>query len=116
MALKKVRFFFLVFVVLPFLSFFIFFFGALLILNGFVLGGCNQADKFLQASHLFTLAESLGGVESLAEVPDKMTHAGIPEAERLKVRSILSLSLFFLYPWRGVFILTRLFFGGWVAG
>jgi len=34
-----------------------------------------KADQFLQASHLFCLAESLGGVESLAEVPDKMTHA-----------------------------------------
>ncbi|CED84208.1 Cystathionine beta-lyases/cystathionine gamma-synthases [Phaffia rhodozyma] len=48
-------------------------------------GGAAEADRFLTASHLFTLAESLGGVESLAEVPDKMTHAGIPEEERLKL-------------------------------
>ncbi|KAL7409625.1 Cys/Met metabolism PLP-dependent enzyme-domain-containing protein [Mrakia frigida] len=46
-------------------------------------GGGEEADQFLQASHLFCLAESLGGVESLAEVPDKMTHAGIPEEARL---------------------------------
>lgn len=38
-------------------------------------GGGEEADLFLQASNLFVLAESLGGVESLAEVPDKMTHA-----------------------------------------
>jgi cystathionine gamma-lyase len=31
---------------------------------------------------LFTLAESLGGFESLAELPAVMTHASVPEAER----------------------------------
>lgn len=45
-------------------------------------GGLAQADKFLTSSRLFTLAESLGGVESLAEHPAKMTHGSIPPAER----------------------------------
>ncbi|KAJ7475926.1 Cys/Met metabolism PLP-dependent enzyme-domain-containing protein [Mycena latifolia] len=41
-----------------------------------------QALKFLEELRVFTLAESLGGVESLAEHPATMTHASIPEAER----------------------------------
>lgn len=40
------------------------------------------ARKFLQALHVFTLAESLGGVESLAEHPALMTHASIPREVR----------------------------------
>ena len=39
--------------------------------------------KFLENTKLFTLAESLGGVESLANHPVTMSHASIPEAERL---------------------------------
>ncbi|KAG5635295.1 hypothetical protein H0H81_011790 [Sphagnurus paluster] len=45
-------------------------------------GGMEQAEKFLTATKLFTLAESLGGVESLAEHPARMTHGSIPEADR----------------------------------
>ncbi|KAF8157247.1 Cys/Met metabolism PLP-dependent enzyme-domain-containing protein [Crassisporium funariophilum] len=45
-------------------------------------GGQAEADKFLTSTRLFTLAESLGGVESLAEHPAQMTHGSIPEAER----------------------------------
>ncbi|KAG5642795.1 hypothetical protein DXG03_002100 [Asterophora parasitica] len=45
-------------------------------------GGEKEAEKFLQATKLFTLAESLGGVESLAEHPARMTHGSIPEKER----------------------------------
>lgn len=45
-------------------------------------GGEKEAEKFLTSTKLFTLAESLGGVESLAEHPAKMTHGSIPEAER----------------------------------
>ncbi|KAL4253664.1 trans-sulfuration enzymes family protein [Abortiporus biennis] len=45
-------------------------------------GGASEAEKFLTSTRLFTLAESLGGVESLAEHPAKMTHGSIPEAER----------------------------------
>ncbi|RIA95270.1 cystathionine gamma-lyase [Glomus cerebriforme] len=45
-------------------------------------GGFNEANAFLQNTKLFTLAESLGGVESLAELPSKMTHAGLSEEHR----------------------------------
>ncbi|PSR87352.1 hypothetical protein PHLCEN_2v5169 [Hermanssonia centrifuga] len=45
-------------------------------------GGAEEAEKFLTSTRLFTLAESLGGVESLAEHPAKMTHGSIPPAER----------------------------------
>lgn len=45
-------------------------------------GGIEEAERFLTGTRLFTLAESLGGVESLAELPVRMTHAGIPEVER----------------------------------
>ncbi|KDQ60425.1 hypothetical protein JAAARDRAFT_46123 [Jaapia argillacea MUCL 33604] len=45
-------------------------------------GGAVEAEKFLTSTRLFTLAESLGGVESLAELPAQMTHGSIPEAER----------------------------------
>jgi len=45
----------------------------------------EAADKILSNTHLFSLAESLGGVESLIGHPATMTHASIPKAERLKV-------------------------------
>ena len=41
--------------------------------------------KFLENTKLFTLAESLGGVESLVNHPVTMSHASIPEQERLKI-------------------------------
>jgi cystathionine beta-lyase len=40
---------------------------------------------FLESTKVFTLAESLGGVESLVNHPATMTHASIPEQERLKI-------------------------------
>lgn len=43
--------------------------------------------RFLKALRLFTLAESLGGVESLVNQPWSMTHASLPEQER-KARGI----------------------------
>ncbi|KAJ3335664.1 hypothetical protein HDU93_004760 [Gonapodya sp. JEL0774] len=44
-------------------------------------GGKDEASRFLSALKLFALAESLGGVESLAELPSVMTHASLtPEA------------------------------------
>ncbi len=43
------------------------------------------AVKFLESTKVFTLAESLGGVESLVNHPVTMTHASIPEPERLKI-------------------------------
>ena len=49
----------------------------------FVKGGLDAAKTMLERVELFTLAESLGGVESLIEHPGIMTHASIP-AERRK--------------------------------
>ncbi|MEM1123619.1 MAG: cystathionine gamma-synthase [Bacteroidota bacterium] len=45
----------------------------------------EDAKKVLSNTHYFTLAESLGGVESLIGHPASMTHASIPKKERLKV-------------------------------
>ncbi|EER38980.1 cystathionine gamma-lyase [Histoplasma capsulatum H143] len=45
-------------------------------------GGVAAAERFCQETKLFVLAESLGGVESLVEVPGSMTHAGIPKEQR----------------------------------
>ncbi|KEF63523.1 cystathionine gamma-lyase [Exophiala aquamarina CBS 119918] len=45
-------------------------------------GGHAAAERFCQSTKIFTLAESLGGVESLCEVPSAMTHAGIPQQQR----------------------------------
>ena len=44
----------------------------------YVKGGIKNAEKFLTALKIFTLAESLGGVESLAENPALMTHGSVP--------------------------------------
>jgi cystathionine gamma-lyase len=41
-------------------------------------GDVTAANKFASSTQVFTLAESLGGVESLIEVPTSMTHASIP--------------------------------------
>jgi cystathionine beta-lyase/cystathionine gamma-synthase len=45
-------------------------------------GGRDQANAFFKALKVFSLAESLGGVESLACYPATMTHASIPPEER----------------------------------
>ena len=45
-------------------------------------GGIDEANKFLTSLRFFALAESLGGVESLSEIPAQMTHGSIPPAER----------------------------------
>jgi cystathionine gamma-lyase len=45
-------------------------------------GGRDGAERFCQSTGIFTLAESLGGVESLCEIPSGMTHAGIPKEQR----------------------------------
>ncbi|WYZ42810.1 hypothetical protein EsH8_VI_000509 [Colletotrichum jinshuiense] len=45
-------------------------------------GGHAAAERFCQFTRIFTLAESLGGVESLVELPSSMTHAGIPKDQR----------------------------------
>jgi cystathionine gamma-lyase len=45
-------------------------------------GGLDQARRFLERCELFSLAESLGGVESLIEHPAIMTHASLPPEVR----------------------------------
>jgi len=45
-------------------------------------GGRRGAMSFIQRLKLFTLAESLGGVESLVDHPASMTHASVPKKER----------------------------------
>lgn len=56
----------------------------------------DDASKLAQSLEVFSLAESLGGVESLVGHPASMTHASIPREERLKtglVDSLLRLSV-----------------------
>ena len=48
-------------------------------------GGLAAATRMLEACHLFSLAESLGGVESLINHPAIMTHASVPEDKRKKL-------------------------------
>ncbi len=44
----------------------------------------EEVNRVLSSTHLFSLAESLGGVESLINHPASMTHASIPREERIK--------------------------------
>jgi cystathionine gamma-lyase len=48
-------------------------------------GGVERAMRFLSSTRLFTLAESLGGVESLMCHPATMTHASVPPEERARI-------------------------------
>jgi len=48
-------------------------------------GGLAASRRFLERCKLFTLAESLGGVESLIEHPAIMTHASLPEDVRAEL-------------------------------
>ncbi|MGH8220486.1 MAG: trans-sulfuration enzyme family protein [Steroidobacteraceae bacterium] len=48
-------------------------------------GTLDDARRFLERCHLFSLAESLGGVESLIEHPGLMTHSGLPPAMRAQL-------------------------------
>ncbi len=48
-------------------------------------GGLHESRRFLSACKIFTLAESLGGVESLIEHPAIMTHASVPAENRAKL-------------------------------
>jgi cystathionine beta-lyase/cystathionine gamma-synthase len=51
----------------------------------FVSGKKEDSITFLEKLKVFTLAESLGGVESLANHPALMTHASIPADKRAEV-------------------------------
>jgi len=48
-------------------------------------GGINQSRQFLESLKVFTVAESLGGIDSLAEHPAIMTHASVSLEERSKL-------------------------------
>jgi len=48
----------------------------------YIRGGLTSARKFLESVRVFSLAESLGGVESLIEHPAIMTHASVPPENR----------------------------------
>lgn len=48
-------------------------------------GGLNEARKFIKQLKVFTLAESLGSIESLVEIPSLMTHASVPLDQRKKL-------------------------------
>ncbi len=48
----------------------------------YIKGGLDSARKFLENVNVFSLAESLGGVESLIEHPAIMTHASVPPENR----------------------------------
>ena len=52
------------------------------IVSVYVRGGLAAARSFMERCHLFALAESLGGVESLVNHPAIMTHASIPPERR----------------------------------
>jgi cystathionine gamma-lyase len=52
------------------------------IVTFFVKGGLAEARHFLERLQIFTIAESLGGVESLVDHPGLMTHASIPPEKR----------------------------------
>jgi cystathionine gamma-lyase len=45
-------------------------------------GDLETSRRFLERCRVFSLAESLGGVESLIEHPAIMTHASVPAAQR----------------------------------
>ncbi len=49
-----------------------------------IAGGAQRAFAFAKSTKLFSLAESLGGVESLLGIPARMTHGSIPADERAR--------------------------------
>jgi len=55
------------------------------IVTFFLKGGLPEARRFLERLEVFTLAESLGGVESLVDHPAIMTHASVPPEARAKL-------------------------------
>ena len=61
-------------------------FGGMLSLE--LKGGFAAVERFVGRLQVFTLGESLGGVESLACYPPRMTHASLPAEERQR-RGIL---------------------------
>jgi cystathionine gamma-synthase len=58
-----------------------------------VKGGKEAAQKVVEATQIFTLAESLGGVESLIEVPAAMTHLSVAGSQLDVDPSLVRLSV-----------------------
>jgi cystathionine gamma-synthase len=58
-----------------------------------LVGGAAAARRFAESTELFTLAESLGGVESLVNYPSEMTHASVKGTEAEVPESIVRLSV-----------------------
>jgi len=58
-------------------------FGAMMSIR--IKGNLDTSNKFLSSLKIFTLAESLGGVECLCELPCIMTHAAVPPEQRAKL-------------------------------
>ncbi|OGQ50312.1 MAG: hypothetical protein A3I09_00890 [Deltaproteobacteria bacterium RIFCSPLOWO2_02_FULL_47_10] len=50
-----------------------------------VKGGLESAKKVVESLKVFSLAESLGGVESLVCYPPMMTHSSVPKEDRLRI-------------------------------
>nr|XP_018911820.1 PREDICTED: putative cystathionine gamma-lyase 2 [Bemisia tabaci]XP_018911821.1 PREDICTED: putative cystathionine gamma-lyase 2 [Bemisia tabaci] len=65
-------------------------------LSLYLKGGLEQSNAFLSALKVFILAESLGGYESLADLPLIMTHASVPPEDRVRLginESLIRLSV-----------------------
>ncbi|MCD4657147.1 MAG: PLP-dependent aspartate aminotransferase family protein [Planctomycetes bacterium] len=58
--------------------------GASAVMSFGVKGGIEEGKKVMNSVELFTLAVSLGGIESLIQHPASMTHASVPKEEREK--------------------------------
>lgn len=56
------------------------------VISFYITGGLKETSAFLKALKIFTLAESLGGFESLAELPSIMTHASVPPEMREELK------------------------------
>ncbi|XP_022660324.1 putative cystathionine gamma-lyase 2 [Varroa destructor] len=54
-------------------------------LSFYIKGGEKESRAFLTSLKIFSIAESLGAVESLASLPSKMTHALLPEEQRARL-------------------------------
>jgi cystathionine gamma-synthase len=59
----------------------------------FLLESEEEATEFVASTKLFKLAESLGGVESLIELPARMTHASTADAPFAAPRNLIRLSV-----------------------
>ena len=61
-----------------------------------IVGGRSEVDRFFASLRVFKLAESLGGVESLACHPYTMTHGAVPDEEKRRIgvtENLISLSV-----------------------